>query len=128
MLRFGKLYSVLFNIATCKQLSLWVFIPIIIFLKYIRCAHLQIICTCRIDNIHMPMTFIGKFHVLVTNLAGIYLFKVNNGNTRAMCEVCLNLTLKTQEWRKWRLSGVFVVNFKQISQIFLVFPLLTLNK
>ena len=27
--------------------------------------------------------------------AGIYLFKVNNGNTRTICEICLKLTIKT---------------------------------
>ena len=30
--------------------------------------------------------------------------------------------------RHWRHSSVFIVNFEQISDIFLVFPLLTLNK
>ena len=29
--------------------------------------------------------------------AGIYLFKFNNGNTRAMCEICSKLTIKTPE-------------------------------
>ena len=46
--------------------------------------------------------------------AGIYLFKVNNGNTRAMCEICLKLTTKKSKWRQWRRSGVFIVNFEQI--------------
>ena len=27
-----------------------------------------------------------------------YLFKVNNGNTRTMCEICIKLTRKTPEW------------------------------
>ena len=29
---------------------------------------------------------------------------------------------------QWRRSGVFIVNFEQISRIVLVFPLLNLNK
>ena len=29
----------------------------------------------------------------------IYLFKVNNENTRTMCEICSKLTVKTPEWR-----------------------------
>ena len=29
--------------------------------------------------------------------AGNYLFKVNNGNTRLMCEICSKLTIKTPE-------------------------------
>ena len=64
--------------------------------------------------------------------AGICLLKVNNGNTRTMFEICSKLTIKTPEKyqlpRQWRLSGVFIVNFKHISHIVLVFPLLTLNK
>ena len=44
-----------------------------------------------------------------------------------MCEICSKITLKTPEQRQLRLFGVFIVNFKQISHISLVFPLLTLN-
>ena len=32
--------------------------------------------------------------------ANIYLFKVNNKNTRKMCEICSKLTIKTPEWRR----------------------------
>ena len=60
--------------------------------------------------------------------AGIYLLKVNNGNPRKMCEICSKLTIKTPEQRHWRSSGIFIVDFEQILQIVLVFPLLTLNK
>ena len=42
-----------------------------------------------------------------------------------MCEINSKLTIKAPERR---LSGVFIVNFEQISQIVLVFPLMTLNK
>ena len=41
------------------------------------------------------------------------LFKVNNW---------------TPEWRHWRRSAVFIVKFEQISQIVLVFSMLTLSK
>ena len=30
---------------------------------------------------------------------GCYLFKVNNGNTRTMCEICSKLSIKTPERR-----------------------------
>ena len=76
---------------------------------------------------------------------GMYLFRVNNGNTRTICEICSNLTINTLSlllilkkfytlfhcfrcWPHWRRSGVFIVNFEQISHISLVFPLLTLNR
>ena len=32
-----------------------------------------------------------------SNLAGMNLLKVNNGNTRKSCEICLKLTIKTPE-------------------------------
>ena len=60
--------------------------------------------------------------------AGIYLLKVNNRNTRARCEICSKLTINTPERRHWRRSGVFIVNFEHISNLVLVFLLLTLNK
>ena len=59
---------------------------------------------------------------LATDSAGIYLFKVNNGNTRKMFEICSKLTIKTPE-RYWRRSGVFIDNLEQISHIVLVFSL-----
>ena len=60
--------------------------------------------------------------------AGIYLFKVNNGNTRKMLELCSKLPIKTPERRQWRRNGVFIVNFEQISNNVLMFALSTLNK
>ena len=59
---------------------------------------------------------------------GIYLFKVNNRNTRTRCEICLKLAIKTPEGRHWRFSGVFIVNFEQISHVVLVFLLLSLSR
>ena len=60
--------------------------------------------------------------------AGIYLLKVNNRNTRLMCEICSKLNIKTPERRHWRRSGVFIVNLEHISHLVLVFLLFTLNK
>ena len=54
---------------------------------------------------------------------GIYLFKVNNINTRTKCEISSKLTTNTR-----RRSGVFVVNFEHILHLVLVFLLLTLNR
>ena len=45
-----------------------------------------------------------------------------------MREICSNLKIKTPERRHQRRSGVFIVNFDQISHIALVFLLLTLTK
>ena len=58
----------------------------------------------------------------------IYLFKVYNWNNRKRCEICSKLTIKTPEQCQWRRSSVFIVNFEHILHLFLIFPLLTLNK
>ena len=42
-------------------------------------------------------------------------------------EICGKLTIKIPEQYHWRHSGVFIINFEQISLLFLVFLLLTLN-
>ena len=64
----------------------------------------------------------------VFNPVVIYLLKVDKESTKTICEICLILTIKTPERRHWRLSGVFIIRFEQISHIVLMFPLLTLNK
>ena len=56
------------------------------------------------------------------------MFKVNNRNTITRCEICSKLTIKTPERQQWRRSGVFIVNFEHISQLVLVFLLLTMNR
>ena len=58
--------------------------------------------------------------------ADIYMFKVKNKNTRARCEICSKLTIKTPERRRRRF-GVFIVNFEHISHLALVLLFLTLS-
>ena len=58
--------------------------------------------------------------------SGIYLLKVNNRNTRTRCEISSKLTIKTPEQHQWRRSSVFIVTFKHISHLVLVFLLLIL--
>ena len=60
--------------------------------------------------------------------ANIYLFNVNNENTRKRYKICSKLTMKTPEQCQWLPSDVFIVNFEHISHLFVVFLLLTLNK
>ena len=59
--------------------------------------------------------------------AGIYLLKVNDENTRTMCEICSKLLTKSVQ-SHWCAPGVFIAKFEQISLIDHAFPLLTLNK
>ena len=58
---------------------------------------------------------------------GNYNYKVNNRTTRTKCEICSKLTIKIPARRKWRRSGVLIVNFEHISHLALVFLLLTLS-
>ena len=63
---------------------------------------------------------LGKCHLL----AGIYMLKVNSKSTRARCEICSKLTIKTLEGRR---SGVCIVNFEHLSHVALAILLLALN-
>ena len=65
---------------------------------------------------------------VVQNIAANYIFKVNNRNTRARCEICSKLTIKTPEPRQWRGSSVLIVNFEHISHLVQVLLLLTLSR
>ena len=58
---------------------------------------------------------------------GKNLFKVNNRSTRTRCGICSKLTVKTPE-RRWRCSGVFIVNFERSLHLILGFLFLTLNR
>ena len=76
----------------------------------------------------LPQKYSVEFPWLIgctSDPTGNYLFKVNNGNTRTMCEIWSELTIKTPELRQWRRFVVFFVNFEHISHIVLVFSLLT---
>ena len=85
----------------------------------VRKSYLGILCMCWNNE---------EFVFLKTNLANIYLFKINNGNTRKSWEVCSNLTSKAPDRRHGRHSGDFIVNFEVTLQIFVLFLLLTLNR
>ena len=53
--------------------------------------------------------------------ANICLFKANNRSTRKRYEICSKLRIKTSKRGHLRRSGVFIVNFEHISNLFLVF-------
>ena len=73
------------------------------------------------------LLFSEKYATKVAYPANTYLFKVNNRNTRKRYEIWTKLTIKISERHQWRRSGVFV-NFEHVSQLFLMFLLLNLNK
>ena len=49
--------------------------------------------------------FVHKNNISSSYPTGVYLFKVNKKNIKAMCEVYLMLTIQIPEWRQWRHSG-----------------------
>ena len=60
-----------------------------------------------IPNLRIPKIIYLVLTLSITFPSGIYLLKVNNGNTRTRCEICSKLTIKTPEQRQWRRSRVF---------------------
>ena len=65
----------------------------------------------------------------IQNPNGIYLFKVNNKNSRKVRNniralSISKLTMKTPEWSQWRRFDDFIGNFEQIWVTDLMFPLL----
>ena len=58
------------------------------------------------------------------NIYAAYNHKVNDWNTKKRGEICSKLTIKTLERRHWRRSGAFIVNFENISHLFLKFLLM----
>ena len=51
------------------------------------------------------------------SMTNVYVFIVNNSNTRKRCELCSKLTLKLPQW----LPTIFIVNFEHISYLFTSF-------
>ena len=60
--------------------------------------------------------------------ANNYLLKAISRSIRKRCEIYSKLTIKKPERRHWRRSGVFIVNFEYISNLFLVFLLINLSR
>ena len=55
------------------------------------------------QNAEITLAFISLLftylYLTLVYTSGIYLFKGSNGNTKAMCEICSKLTIKTPERR-----------------------------
>ena len=102
--------------------------PPITILCWVRALVFLVIFACLFFAWHFSFLSctkdVGK-QVLIP--AGIYLLRVSNRNTRTRCEICSKLTIKTPEQCQWCYSGVFIVNYEDISHLVLVFLLLTLN-
>ena len=78
-------------------------------------------------NIVQAFEILPLFNRVRAQPTSIYLLKDNNRNIRTSFEIRSKLKIKTPERRQWRCSGVFIVNFENISYFVLLFLLLTLN-
>ena len=62
--------------------------------------------------LHASVTMMNYLYNLDIGIpVSIYLFKVNNRNTRKMCEICSKLTIRTPERLQGRPFGVFIIKF-----------------
>ena len=64
---------------------------------------------------------LGFIRTIDYNPTGIYLFKVNNRNTRTMCEICSWLTIKTPERRQWRVLVPLLLTLHRCHLLFWCF-------
>ena len=80
----------------------------------------------KLSTFHFPSPLIiyQSVEKFLKYKADIYLLKVYNKKIKTMLEISSKLTKMTPERHHWRRSGVFIVNFEQISNIVLVFSLL----
>ena len=60
-------------------------------------------------------------HYHKSSPARIYLFKVNNRNTRKIYEICSKLTINTLEQRHWQRSGVLLSTLNRFHTLFWCF-------
>ena len=93
--------------------------------KRMQNKRIQIKATLNVKLLVLQILNVSTLHA---NCWCQYMFKVSNRNTRARCEICSKLTMKTPERHHWRRSGVFIVNFEHILHLVLVFLLLTLSR
>ena len=84
---------------------------------------------CHCQNLSETGFYFNSFPKIIPKAipAGIYLLNVNYRNTRARCEICSELTIKTSEWSHCYCSAVSIANFEHISCLVQVFLLLTSN-
>ena len=81
------------------------------------------------SNIYLANFMKFSYKLPLSNCpAGTYVFKANDRNTEKGCEIYSKLVIKTPELCQWCQSRLCIVNSKHISNLFLVFLLLTLNR
>ena len=91
---------------------LWFFICFYLYRSFL--THFKIFLNYVFNNWKPhKATFAWKLKLILKQISdptSNYMFKVNNRNTRAECEIYSKSTIKTPE-RQWPRVGVFIVNF-----------------
>ena len=65
---------------------------------------------------------------LISSQLTVACWKAAIETLKKRCEICSKVTRKTPEWRQWRRSDVFNVNFEHVLHLFLIFLLLIFDK
>ena len=95
---------------------------IIWFLPFSLVYLLFFLTSFKKDVSHLFLCFLMNNVPLVKDIpASIYLFKVNNRNTRERCEFCSKSTIKTLERRQWHILGSLLLIFKNFTPFSTVF-------
>ena len=88
----------------------------------IEYQNVQHVLLCGIRSDKCPSLFVLAIIVFRLNfLVNKNFLKVDNKNIRKRCKICSKLAIKTLVPRNVRASFIFVVNFEDISTLFLVF-------
>ena len=77
--------------------------------KFIYFVNVSEYTFMKVNNLNVKclkidVLFSAPMRIHCLSAAGIYMFKINNRNIRARCEICSKLTIKTPE-----------LNFKQVN-------------
>ena len=66
---------------------------------------------CHLRSVLVASSSPSNLRKLNCAPVSIYLFKANNGNTRAMFEICSKVAIKTLERRHWYVNLLFIIHY-----------------
>ena len=96
-------------------------------INWLRSSYRVVFCKKSVMKIFTKHLCGSPFWIKLQS-RGNYVFKVNNRNPRARCDLYWKLTIKTPDRHRSRHSSVFTVNFQHISYLVLAFLLLPLSR
>ena len=93
------------NVLSIDQYALEIFWVLVNF-------HTNLPLYISLNNSMVVKTVLENIQVGVYIPASIYLFNVNNGHARTMCEICSNLSIKTSKQTYWCHCSSLLVTLK----------------